>query len=239
MISIRTTLTLATAALCCGAPVCADAQEAMTLDEAKARISALEDQVINLQRSLVESRKNEKESAGTLASIRTRLEALGHNLFDAGDDRLVRAAADIEVLTDRVHALETASTSLVAAVRDYLRHAVAADPDARMRVETAIRELDAAVGLRQKPRPDIRTGSLHGAQIVSIDSRSGMIVFNVGQTAGAKIGMSFRLVRGERPYGKAIVADVRNDVCGAFIEDLDTPDDEPRVGDRAILETTR
>ena len=239
MTPIRTLSIFATAAICCGAPVCADAQEALSLDEAKARIGVLEDRVINLQRSLVEARKSDKENAETLASIRTRLEALGHNLFDAGDDRLVRAAADIEVLTDRVHALETASTSLVAAVRDYLRHAVAADPDARMRVETAIRELDAVVGLRQKPRPDIRTGSLHGAQIVSIDSRSGMLVFNVGESSGAKIGMTFRLVRGERPYGKAIIADVRNDVCGAFIENLDTSDEEARVGDLAILETTR
>ncbi len=236
MTSIPTILALATVAIGCGAPAWCGAQQT---PDPQDRIAALEDQVLTLQRSLVESRKREKESADTLASIRIRLEALGHNLFDAGDDRLVRAAADIEVLTERVRTLESTATNLSAAIGDYLRSAVVADPDARMRVETSMRELDAAVGLRQKPRPDIRTGNLHGAQVVSIDSHSGMLVLNVGEASGAKIGMTFRLVRGERPYGKIIVADVRNDICGSFVEELDAPEEEVRVGDSAILETTR
>jgi len=237
MIPIRTIPVLAIAALGCGAPAWCGAQQ--TPGDRQDRIAALEDQVLTLQRSLVESRKREKESADTLASIRTRLEALGDNIFNVGDDRLVQAAADIEVLTDRVRALESAATGLSSAIGNYLRHAVVADPDARMRVETSMRELDAVVGLRQKPRPDIRTGNLHGAKVVSIDSRSGMLVLNVGEASGAKIGMTFRLVRGERPYGKIIVADVRSDVCGSFVEELDAEDEEVRVGDSAILETTR
>jgi hypothetical protein len=236
MIFPRSILALATAALGCGAPAWCGAQQARDPGD---RIAALEDQVLTLQRSLVESRKREKESADTLVSIRTRLEALGHNLLDAGDDRLVHAAADIELLTERVRVLESTATNLSAAIVAYLRSAVASDPDARMRVETAMRELDAAVGLRQKPRPDVRAGNLHGARVVSIDSRSGMLVLNVGEASGAKIGMTFRLVRGERPYGKIIIADVRNDVCGSFVEELDAPDEEVRVGDSAILETIR
>ncbi len=135
------------------------------------------------------------------------------------------------MLNDRVRTLETAATSLAAAIGDYLRQAVVADPDARMRVETALRELDAVTGLRHKPRPDVR--------IVSIDRRSGLLVLNVGRNAGARIGMTFRLLRGDRPFGRAILSDVRDDVCGAFIETLENPDEQARIGDAAILETTR
>lgn len=234
----RTIALLAAAALGCAAPAWC-AQAAADPAELADRIDTLEHQNASLKEALVEARRREHESSETLASIRTRLEALGHNLFDVGDERLVRAAADIEVLNDRVRSLETAATSLAAAIGEYLRQAVVADPDARLRVETALRELDAIIGLRHKPRPDVRTGSLQGARIVSIDGRSGLLVLNVGRTAGARIGMTFRLVRGERPFGRAILSDVRDDVAGAFIESLDNRDEQARVGDAAILETTR
>ena len=236
---IRPIAALAAAALGAGMPAWCPAQEELSAAALRRRVAELEDRNATLQQSLVDSRRREKEAAETLASVRTRLEALGHNLFDADDERLVRAAADIAVLHDRLRALEAAATHVATSIGDYLRQAVLADPEARLRVETALRELDAALGLRDKPRPDIRTGTLQGARVVSIDSRSGLLVLNVGERAGARIGMTFRLVRGERPFGRAIVADVRDDVCGTFIDQLDEPGETARVGDAAILETTR
>ena len=50
--------------------------------------------------------------------------------------------------------------------------------------------------------------------------------------------MTFRLVRGQEPYGKAILADARQGVSGIFVESLDQDADKtPRPGDLAILET--
>jgi septal ring factor EnvC (AmiA/AmiB activator) len=238
MTSARLIAALAAAVLGCAAPAwCASpAADPAALEQ---RITTLEEQNATLRDSLVESRRREHECAETLASIRTRLEALGHNLFNAGDDRLVQAAADLEVLTERVRALEAAATNLAGAIGDYLRQAVVADPAARMQVETSLRELDAAIGLREKPRPDVQTGSLQGARVVSIDSRSGLLVLNVGRHAGARVGMTFQLARGERPFGRAIVADVRDDVSGAFIEALDAAGEQARIGDAAIIEAAR
>jgi hypothetical protein len=240
MPSLRSITVIATAAAGLGAAAWCPAQDGPDeLAAARRRIAELERQNQTLHLSLVESRRREKQNSEELASIRTRLEALGHNLLDGGDDRLVDAAADIEVLTDRVRRLETAATNLTAAVGDFLRQAVVSDPDARMRLETSMRELDAAIGLRDKPRPDLRTGSLQGARVISIDSRSGMLVLNVGENAGARIGMGFRLSRGERSYGRAIVADVREDLCGAFVEELDQEQEGVRIGDSATLATTQ
>ncbi len=211
--------------------------QAPTAEEYQEIITTLQEQNKTLQRSLAEANSGEKQASEQLAQVRERLEALGKNLLDGGNDRLVQAAADLEIAKERTTQLESSVTHLAAAVMDYLRQAVVSDPDARLRVETSLRELDAVLGLRQKPRPDVRTGSLQQARIVSLDQTSGMLVFNLGENQGAKIGMTFRLTRGQQPYGKAILADVRKGVSGAFVEHLDNVAESPRSGDLAVLET--
>ena len=211
--------------------------QAPTAEEYQEIITTLQEQNKTLQRSLAEANSGEKQASEQLAQVRERLEALGKNLLDGGDDRLIQAAADLQIANERTSQLESSVTKLASAVMDYLRQAVVSDPDARLRVETSLRELDAVLGLRQKPRPDVRTGSLQQARIVSLDQESGMLVFNLGESQGAKIGMTFRLTRGQQPYGKAILADVRKGVSGAFVEHLDNVAESPRPGDLAVLET--
>lgn len=190
-----------------------------------------------LERSLVEANRGEREAAEQLARVRERLEALGKNLLDGGDDRLIQAAADLQIANERIAELESSISRLVGSVQDYLRQAVVSDPDARLRVETSLRELDAVLGLRQKPRPDVRTGSLREARVVSLDQESGMLVLNIGENQGARIGMTFRITRGQQPIGTVILADVRKAVSGVFVESLDDSADGPRPGDTANLET--
>lgn len=208
-----------------------------TNEELQEFISDLQEQNRNLQRALVESNKAEKKSTEQLNQVRERLEALGKNLLDGGDDRLVQAAADLELANERNTQIESASMKLAASVQDYLRTAVVSDPDARLRVETAMRELDSLSGLRIKPLPDVRTGDLQQARIVSLDQQSGMLVLNLGETQGARIGMTFRLMHGQQPYGKAILADVRKSVSGAFVEQIDSSEHTPKLGDTAVLLT--
>jgi len=221
---------LASAGLCFG--------QAGDAGQLQAEITRLQQQNHNLQRSLAESNRAEKEATEQLAQVRTRLEALGKNLLDGGDERLIQAAADLEIANERIQKLENISTRMMGSVGNYLREAVVSNPESRIQVETSLRELDAVLGLRQKPRPDVRTGSLQQARIVSLDQESGMLVLNIGESQGARIGMTFRLVRGQEPYGKAILADVRKGVSGVFVESLDkNAETTPRPGDLAILET--
>jgi hypothetical protein len=213
------------------------AAQAPDAGQLQAALVELQQQNEVLQRSLAEANRGEKEATEQLAQVRERLEALGKNLLDGGDDRLIQAASDLQIANERAAQLESTVTRLVSTVSDYLRLAVVSDPDARLRVETSLRELDALLGLRQKPRPDVRSGSLQQARVVSVDQESGMLVLNIGESQGARIGMTFRLTRGQQPYGKAILADVRKGVSGLFVETLDQPADAARVGDLAILET--
>ena len=225
----------ATFGLLAGAGMCA--AQALDSDQLEQTVIALQEQNQSLQRSLAEANRGEKQATEQLEQVRVRLSALGKNLLDGGDDRLIQAAADLQLANERIAALESSVTHLAGSVNDYLREAVVSDPEARLRVETSLRELDAVLGLRQKPRPDVRTGSLQQSRIVSIDQESGMLVLNIGESQGARIGMTFRLSRGQQPYGTAILADVRKGVSGVFVESLDNGAETPRPGDLAILET--
>ena len=73
--------------------------------------------------------------------------------------------------------------------------------------------------------------------MVSIDSESGLLVLNVGESQGTRIGTTYRLTRGHQPFGSAIVADVRRNVCGAFVEELDPGQGPVRLGDSVLLIT--
>lgn len=229
--TLATGLCLLAAAAWCPAQSADEMRLQESLSEARAQNRAL-------QQSLAEANQSEKLATEQLTQIRERLEALGKNLLDGGDDRLVQAAADLQVAHERTAEVETAATRLAATVQDYMRQAVVADPDARIRLETALRELDSALGLRQKPRPDVRSGSLQQARVVNVDQETGMLVLNLGESQGARIGMTFRLLRGQEPYATAILADVRRSVSGAFIETITSSSTgDSRPGDTAIILT--
>ncbi|MGA0846281.1 MAG: hypothetical protein ACO3RV_07030 [Luteolibacter sp.] len=190
-----------------------------------------------LQQSLAEANRAEKTATQELVKVRERLEALGKNLLDGGDDRLVQAAADLQIAQERIAALEVKASEVTAAILECLSQAIISNPQQRLQLETRLRELDALVGMRHKPSPDVRTGSLQQARLVSIDQQSGMLVLNIGESHGAKIGMRFQLSRGQEPYAIAVLADVRHSVSGLFIESMSIPEFSPNPGDIATLQT--
>lgn len=220
-----------------GAQDVREGAEISEADSLRLEIAKLRKQNEVLSSTVIDAKKGEQEAAEQLAKIKQQLNALGKNLLDGGNDRLVQAAAEQQILQERIEATEKAAVTLASHTQDFVRQAVVSDPDSRLRLETAIRELDAALGLRHKPRPDIKTGSLQRAQVVSIDSDSGLLVVNVGQQQDCRIGMTYSILRGDRPYGKAIIADVRKNVAGAFVEQLDSSNETVRLGDTIILET--
>ena len=215
--------------LCAAALVAVGQEEvppsAPAADTQGLEIAKLRKQNEVLANAVIEAKRGESLAAEQLAQIKQRLEALGKNLLDGGDDRLVQAAAEQQVLQERLEATEKAAIALASTTQDFVR------------LESSLRNLDAALGLRHKPRPDIKTGSLQRAQVVSLDSESGLLVVNVGQNQECRIGMVYTIQRGDRPFGKAIIADVRKNVAGAFVEQIDPPNETVRLGDTIILDT--
>ncbi len=201
------------------------------------RLQRTQTQYQTLARDLAASKKREAELAKSVSELRLRFAAMGDNLLNGGEDAILEAVKNAEVLDVRYRNVEQAAHKLMENMREYLRTAVAADPDARVRLETSIRELDVALGLRQNPRPHIASGSLQHAKIVSIDAESGMLVINAGKDQSVCRGMTFAINRGTRKVAEAIVADVRKDFSGLLPTQLDDPRDVIRAGDIASVKT--
>ncbi len=206
-------------------------------DQLRAEIAQLRRQNQTLAASVIEAKEGESKALEELAEIKQLLAALGKNLLDGGNERLVQAAADLQILQERLAATEKAALDLSAASQHYSREAVVSDPSARLKLEVSQRELDNILGLREKPQPDIKIGSIHRADVVSIDSESGLILINSGSAQNLRIGMKYLLQRGEQAYGKAIIAEVRKNVSGAFVEVLNVKDQKVQIGDTLVLNT--
>jgi len=211
--------------------------EARGVDGLENRLAALRRENAVLKRELVAANQREADAAEALARIKLRLEALGKNLIDGGDDRHVQAVSDFAVLDRRVRQLEEATLRLLGSVNAYLHSAIAADPDLRAKVELRLRELEVLLGLRARPQKSVARGSLQHAKVVSIDPESGLVVLNVGEKQEARIGLVFRITRGGDPVGEGMVALTREDVCGIFIQKLENEAEPVRFGDLASLKS--
>ena len=200
------------------------------------RIEHLEKQNAALKASYAQARIDADNANAQLLDIRSRLEALGGAALGNSEERLIQAMANIEVLSDRIQRLEQASVKLSGAILAYMKQAISEDADARTAVESSLRLLDSVLGYRQQPVRD-GAGTQAEAKVLSIDSESGVVVVNVGKSAGMQIGMPLLLTRGAQTIGEAVVTDVRKDVCGALVQKLKAPADPVRVGDSASVKT--
>ena len=189
----------------------------------------------SLQESLVEANRREKESAEALVKIKVRLQALGKDLLSDGDERTVEAWQNVTVLDRRLRRLEETSIRLSAAAQAFIKTAITADPEARSQLEAHLRALEVELGLRNKPEQNIDRGNLQHALVKSIDEKSGLVVLNVGTKENARIGMIFNIMRGDQVVAEAMVADVRPDICGVFVQQLQNDNNPVRFNDTASL----
>jgi hypothetical protein len=59
-----------------------------------------------------------------------------------------------------------------------------------------------------------------------------LVVGNLGEAQGVKIGMPLRVTREGRLIATLRVVDVRQKICGAVIQEMDAGKDKIKVGDR-------
>ena len=207
-----------------------------TMEELERENRLLKLQVENLTISLSASLAREEVKAASLKEIRQALALFGKDFFEEDKDTALRnAVSDYQVARENLSDLEMSTYDLIPAVRNYLRTAVASDPDARAEVEVKIRELEVAMGQRKQPERKIERGTAQEARIVTVDSDTGLVVVNAGHDADLNVGMRFRIERNGEHIGDAIVAATRPDVSGMLMQSLINQDTQVRPGDTAKL----
>jgi hypothetical protein len=80
--------------------------------------------------------------------------------------------------------------------------------------------------------PDAPEPSLMDGSVISVKDEWSFVVANLGGKQGVKIGMPMRVMRGDRRIATLRVVDVRQKICGAVIQEMDSEKEKIRVGDR-------
>lgn len=223
--------TVALAAFCCTGGHAQGEEESAGTDR---RVERLEKQNATLKASYAQARIDAERAEARLAEIRSRLEALGGSALGDSEQRLIETVGELEAAHAELDAVKQSSLKLSGAVMAYMRQALAEDAEARAAVESAIRELDVALGFRNEPARDI-AGTPDNASVLSIDSESGLIVLNAGREAGMRVGMPVEISRGDQAIADAIVTDVRKEVSGVLVRKRLNTSLSVVVGDRASI----
>ena len=199
----------------------------------------------NLSESLMAANAESEEFRKSYGEIRLQMEALGIEAVTAGkkgiEAKLLKAVNDIRLLDEQKLKLSDALIALSDAALRLVEVEDENRSEAVMTVEQEIALADDVLGLNSQSSNEgiFPVGTIHNARIISTKKDHGILIFNVGRAAGVRVGMPFRLNREDRPIGRSIVVDVRDNISAAIVQNLEVADDIPRVGDIASVATTQ
>jgi hypothetical protein len=188
-----------------------------------------------LTSSLAESNAEAELFRRKYSDLQLQMEALG--LASANKDRakleqrLLAAVSDLQLAQKERDAYRDQMLRLDEAMLCYLKTSQSADAKARMDVETQLRSIDKLV-TKSTNAPDLPEPSLMDGSVISVKDEWSFVVGNLGEKQGVKIGMPMRAMRGDKRIATLRVIDVRQRICGAVIQEMDSKKDRIKVGDR-------
>ncbi len=176
------------------------------------------------------------------ANLKLRMEALGVDGLGADksklEQRLLKAVRDLQLVQSEKDKLSEELVQLSEAVLRFTKKAATDDADARLTLESRMRSVSSTLGLSSgsetEPSNSASTtpADLTNGMIISIKNELSLVVGNVGSRNGVKVGMPFRVIRGDHEIGSARVVDVREKIFGAVIQSLNSEKNKIQVGDR-------
>lgn len=216
--------------------------------EARATAGTLLSEKEDVRRQLAVQRESAKTLTESLAAsnaeaelfrrkysdLQLRMEALGLDAAnkDKGklEQRLLSAVSDLQLAQKESGQYRDQIVRLTEAILNLLKTTTGGDAKARMEVEAQVRatnELIAKAGAPGEAQPTLMNGS-----VVSIKDEWSLVVGNLGEQQGVKIGMPLRVVRDGQVLATLRVVDVRQKICGAVIQEMDSGKEKIKVGDR-------
>jgi hypothetical protein len=212
-------------------------------EELRRQLSIAQESLRTLTTSLAESNAEAELFRRKFSDLQLRMEALG--LESASKDRakleqrLLAAVSDLQLAEKQRNEFRDQMLRLNEAIVQYLQTAQGADPHARMDVETQLRTTNELVAkTTAKPAPAAQPG-LMNASVISVKDEWSLVVVNVGEKQGVKIGMPLRVIRDERKIATLRVVDVRQKICGAIVEQMDSAKEKIKVGDHLEVDAQK
>ncbi len=171
------------------------------------------------------------------AELALRLDTLGLAELDnnpaALEQKLLTAVRELRLQQQRNQDLEEQMLGLTEAVVALLQEVPEVPPESRMALETRLRKTNELLGvLPQIQEAPAQESDLTNALVLDVKPELSLLIANVGANQGVKIGLPFRIERGGKIIGSALVVDVRQRVSGAIIQNLEDELNPVQSGDR-------
>ena len=208
----------------------------LTENEALRReLSIAQESLKALTSSLADSNAAAEELRRKYSDLELRMEALG--LASANKDRakleqrLLAAVSDLQLAQKARDEYRDQMLRLNEAILHYLKTSQSSDAQARMDVESELRSTNDLVTASSNPPAAPEPGLMDGS-VISVKEEWSFVVGNLGEKQGVKIGMPMRVMRDDRRIATLRVVDVRQKICGAVVQEMDSKKEKIKVGDR-------
>ena len=181
----------------------------------KAQAEEREAVIRRLQESLVATRTESDLLQRQWQEAQERARTLGANPADS------EAMSAQRRLVESVRQLALVEAERRQALAQLQRLLAAVQAQTNVNAEAAAAQ--AWLATLQRPAADAAaaTGRLAAAKIVEVNAQLRVAVLDVGARQGARLGMPFWVLRGDRVVAELRVVDVRPRICGALIERVD------------------
>src|SRR4051812_34843328 len=205
------------------------------ISEMRKQLEVQRESVKTLTESLAESNAEAELFRRKFSDLQLRMEALG--LDSANKDRakleqrLLAAVSDLQLAEKERDEYRDQMLRLNEALLRYLKTSQGGDAQARMDVEAQLRGMNELVATSTNTPQSAQPGLMDGS-VISVKDEWSFVVGNIGEKQGVKIGMPMRVMRGEKKIATLRVVDVRQKICGAVIQGMDSVKEKIKVGDR-------
>ena len=186
-------------------------------EELKKELAILRESVRTVTDSLAESNLQAEVFRRKYSDLELRMEALGLESADRNkaklEQRLLGAVSDLRLLQKEREQYRDQSLRLSEAILHLLKTSTGGDAQARMDVETQLRSLNELIA--KMDNPPAETATLMDGNVISVKDEWSLVVGNIGERQGVKMGMPMRVMRGDKQIATLRVVDVRQRICGA------------------------
>jgi hypothetical protein len=201
-------------------------------EELRKQLSLARETVKTLTDSLAASNVEAEVFRRKYSEQQLRMEALG--LDGANKDRakleqrLLSAVSDLRLMQKDRERYRDQMLGLSEAIIHLLKTSTGGEALARMEVEAQLRSSnELATKVRDSSE---ETATLMDGRVISVKEEWSLVVGNIGEKQGVRMGMPLRVMRGDKVIGTLRVVDVRQRICGAVIQEMDSG--KIKVGDR-------
>ena len=212
-------------------------------EDLRRQLSIAHESLKTLTTSLAESNAEAEVFRRKFSDLQLRMEALGLASADQDrsklEQRLLAAVSDLQLAQKDRDEYRDQMLQLNEALLRYVKTAQGADPQARMEVEAQLRRTNELVTKSTSVTSPSSEPGLLGGSVISVKEEWSFVVGNMGEKQGVKIGMPLRVMRDQRRIATVRVVDVRQKICGAVVQDLDSAKEKIKVGDRLEVDARK